>query len=567
MANYVVSTENLQSVAAAIRTKGGTSGLLEFPTGFNTAIGNIPTKQTVEWHQCPEAPRNFIKQIKYTGNTTIAYTPIISGTLTWSTSNSGIATVSGTNTGATITAVGVGSTTITASNGINTETVSVTIKNVGNALYISAITSYAPDPAVPSSNTKPIGETVDDVTYYNEVPNAYTPFSSTNTAGTLKPLDSLRWLNTSTRNVRDLGGWACDGGTVKYGKLFRGGVLENSNDRSIFVDKCNVRAEMDLRGSDEGYSHTESPLGADIKFKILSNAPSTYLWYANAFTESHREYVKETFRFIFDNVIYGTPVYFHCTSGADRTGTVACLIEGLLGVSQIDIDKDYELTCFYTTLESPAIRHRNESQWVGLISKINELSGTDFRDKCVTFFASLGFTADEINAFRSAMISGNPETVTPAISTFEIDTEGVSSNVTIDNTPDSIAEFQPYIANISAKSGYVINSITVTMGGTDITSSCFTGQLTPFGILNITENGEYLTDWNAKVNVNVESGATKFDITRTLGDSSSNNDLTKAAENEGYGETVTPDNGYNISSITVTMGGEDITSSAVTLTN
>lgn len=46
--DYLVSDTDLTSVANAIRTKGGTSGQLEFPTGFNTAIANIPSGGS-EW--------------------------------------------------------------------------------------------------------------------------------------------------------------------------------------------------------------------------------------------------------------------------------------------------------------------------------------------------------------------------------------------------------------------------------------------------------------------------------------------------------------------------------------
>ena len=41
MANYVVSEENLTSIANAIRTKGETSASLEFPDDFVSAIENI----------------------------------------------------------------------------------------------------------------------------------------------------------------------------------------------------------------------------------------------------------------------------------------------------------------------------------------------------------------------------------------------------------------------------------------------------------------------------------------------------------------------------------------------
>lgn len=43
MADYLTTDTELTSVANAIRTKGGTSASLVYPTGFVTAIGNIDT--------------------------------------------------------------------------------------------------------------------------------------------------------------------------------------------------------------------------------------------------------------------------------------------------------------------------------------------------------------------------------------------------------------------------------------------------------------------------------------------------------------------------------------------
>lgn len=43
MANYKVTDTELTGVANAIRTKGGTSAQLEWPSGFSSAIAAIPT--------------------------------------------------------------------------------------------------------------------------------------------------------------------------------------------------------------------------------------------------------------------------------------------------------------------------------------------------------------------------------------------------------------------------------------------------------------------------------------------------------------------------------------------
>ena len=198
------------------------------------------------------------------------------------------------------------------------------------------VTEYAPTPAV-SSNTKPIGKTIDGVTYYNNVPNVDTPFSSVNTAGTVKALDRLRWINSRTANMRDIGGWSCDGGTIKYGLIYRSGAL-NAQDENLVINELGIRQEIDLRGTDEA---TESVYGNKIRYLSFNGAD---VMYTLAPKDTWRAYL----RALFDSVIVGDPVVFHCASGADRTGSFACIIEALLGVSQSDCDKDYELTSFYT---------------------------------------------------------------------------------------------------------------------------------------------------------------------------------------------------------------------------
>ena len=386
----------------------------------------------------------------------------------------------------------------------------------------SQIANYAPATAV-VSNTKPIGETVDGVTYYNEVPSEQTPFASANVAGTLTPLDYLRWLNTNASNVRDLGGWPCDGGTVKYGLLIRGG-LPSIQDRNVLVEECGVRHELDLRGTEEAQGRTTSILGSDVGYSVFDN----YAWYS-----LDAVVFQEMLGVVFRCVKYNEPIYFHCSAGADRTGTLACIIEALLGVSQSDCDKDYELTSFATGTETGSeMRARNETDWTGLIFQINQQTGSTFRDKVVSFVRKIGFSIEEINDFRASMIDGNPEVLTDTLDTYSVSNS--LTNVTSDNDATTIKKYLPYDAEITPDVGCTIDSVVITMDGVDITDTAWQGELV------------YYT----------------YEVSPSLTNCSSNNQATDVLAGSSYAATITPSAGYTLvgATVVITMGGADASS-------
>ena len=348
--------------------------------------------------------------------------------------------------------------------------------------------------------------------------------------GDLHPTGTLRMIDCKAPNVRDLGGWACDGGTIRYGKLFRGGDLNEGYKgelRAVLCDQLGIRAEINLRGANE-VTATSSVLGDDIYYC----RPEQIVWYQI----SDKTTWKEILRFVFDRIKNNQPVYYHCSAGADRTGTVSCILESILGVSQGDMDKDYELTSFtgdgYIRKRTYATGNNTAgANYVGLINAINALTvGTTFRDKVINWVASMGFTADEINNFRASMIDGTPETITLGINTYTV--TNTLSNVKSDNAATSATQYQPYKAEISAKYGYVISGVSVKVGGADRTDAFWTG-----------------------IETNLQRA-----VTMTLTNCASSNGRKTVIEGQSYGTIITASAGYTLdgATATITMGGVDV---------
>jgi hypothetical protein len=191
-------------------------------------------------------------------------------------------------------------------------------------------------------------------------------------------------------NVRDNGGYMTSSGKrVKQGLVYRGGEITTMTSSGHYntiteVAKKAFREDMgmvggielDLRGnSDIGDGYKACGFAEDGDIDYVMHAIKSY---EQTFTNTRNE-VAPIFE-ILKNADK-KPVYYHCFGGADRTGTIGFLLNGVLGVSYTDLVIDFELTS-YSSINNEHIRshiqgHQHSyDRWPALINQIkNDTTG------------------------------------------------------------------------------------------------------------------------------------------------------------------------------------------------
>ena len=146
----------------------------------------------------------------------------------------------------------------------------------------------------------------------------------------------------------------------------------------------------------------------------------------------------------------------------------------------------------------------------------------------MNFLLSCGITLEKINAFRAAMIDGTPTALTADIASYTI--TKTLNGVTVDNSAASAKQYQPFTTKVTPANGKAIGTIKVMMGGVDITDSVFTGT----------------------------SDVLRRSVTKNLTECLSSNTRAAVIDGQSYVTTLTANSGFAINSVTITMGGVDV---------
>jgi protein-tyrosine phosphatase len=166
-------------------------------------------------------------------------------------------------------------------------------------------------------------------------------------------------------NLRDIGGYTADGGTVRRGLVFRSDNLNTLTDNDLAtINALGIRSVFDFRGDrevelqpsrlwDSVDNHVHLPIAGDtvqektfvemVEAKEITEVTDTKVGedYVSMLEDKGDRFATVLRSIVIDD--HG-PILFHCTAGKDRTGLAAAIIHGLCGVSRQDIVSDYEMS-------------------------------------------------------------------------------------------------------------------------------------------------------------------------------------------------------------------------------
>ena len=211
-------------------------------------------------------------------------------------------------------------------------------------------------------------------------------------------------------NVRDLGGLSgCGGKKIRFGMIYRGAQYEKwtcapgltPGGKRILLDDLKLKTILDLRWENEGKCGLKNEIRKYSKIPILAYAT----WHGptasstGIFSEEQMDHVRKIFLLFARKNSY--PLYFHCQGGGDRTGTIAFLLETVLGVSRENAEKEYE----FSNLSTSGIRLRSSEVWTRFMEKLDEYApGKSIGEKVSAYLYQCGVKEDTLEKIRRILL-------------------------------------------------------------------------------------------------------------------------------------------------------------------
>ena len=260
--------------------------------------------------------------------------------------------------------------------------------------------------------------------YYYQVVNG----DEVSQMGEFETADYTRVMTMgAVNNVRDLGGYMTSYGVrTRQGLIFRGyeineGQFSHSGTHNktyseevqqVAEEVMDLKVELDLRAKSGTYNGNQTASAVQgVEYKRCAiNSYAGFITDPNKTSESEnagRNLPKEIFETLAE--ADEKHVYFHCWGGADRTGTVAFLLNAICGVSYTDLMIDFEITS-QTNNKRCHMHNSSSAYFPKFLYEFTQIEGFDFEktvnENAVTLLKQLGVTDETIEKIREIMIPG-----------------------------------------------------------------------------------------------------------------------------------------------------------------
>ncbi len=278
-----------------------------------------------------------------------------------------------------------------------------TVKVANNAKLSGATTLETPDGY---ECYLTLDNLLTDTDYYWQVTAVFKENSVSSAVFHFRTEKTVRWIG-STGNIRDIGGYAAAGGKkVKQGMVYRGAVPSNA--MLTDIKTLGIKLELDMRDEVKDIHHpfTRGLLIPGAQYQYL---PGAQYWsnpsLSNGLDSSYKSNLVKAVKLFANKSNY--PIYFHCYSGLDRTGTLAAILECLLGVSKEDVYRDYEMSYLSSDSKSAVNNGAFDSkiqQFDTMYKTILNYDPSNMASATEKFLIASGVTAQEIASIRSILL-------------------------------------------------------------------------------------------------------------------------------------------------------------------
>lgn len=246
-----------------------------------------------------------------------------------------------------------------------------------------------------------------NTTYYYQIEGVDGKYSVLSDIYNFNVSDGARIMSIDgVENFRDIGSYqtTIENKKIKQNMIYRSGNADGITTlgKKQIKELYNLKTELDLR--EKAYWTNQSYFGKDVQYKHVSNEQGG-VYYIDRGVDLDQTGLATGGATIRDELLTfvdsnNYPINFHCAIGRDRTGTLAMLLLGLLGVSEADICFDYVIS-----LINGNAKAKDEIQLLELYNNIYQtmqyiknLTGQTKFDEAVKTYLTTNFVGSNVSA-------------------------------------------------------------------------------------------------------------------------------------------------------------------------